>query len=76
MAEVARNGKLVEKNERRVLAMDSSEVLKRVICDPTVVWAAGLPRVKELLPGYDSPIIFPIKSDPGPMVFWFWTRIN
>jgi len=64
VVEVASDGKLVEKNKRRVLAIDSSDVLKRVIYDQMVVWPSGIPDVKELLPGYDSPTIFPIKSQP------------
>lgn len=64
VVEIARDGKLVEKENRRVLEIETSEVLKRVVHDQLVVWPSSLPQVKELLPGFESPTIFPIKSQP------------
>ncbi len=64
VVEIARDGKLVEKEHRRVLEIETSDVIKRVIHDQLVVWPSSLPRVKELLPGFESPTIFPIKSQP------------
>jgi len=64
VVEVARDGELVETVSRRVLEIESSEVLKRVIRDQLVVWSSSLPQVREVFPEFDSPIIFPIKSQP------------
>jgi chemotaxis protein histidine kinase CheA len=64
VVEIARDGKLMEKADRRVLEIESSDVIKRVIHDQLVVWPSSLPKVKEMLPGFESPTIFPIKAQP------------
>jgi len=69
VVEIARNGKLLEKDNRRVLDIESSDVLKRVIHEQLVVWPSSLPNVKELLPEYYSPTIFPVKDQPYALGF-------
>lgn len=64
IVEIARNGELVEQTGRRVLDVESSEVLKRVIHEQLVVWPSSLPQVKEVLPEFQSPTLFPIKGQP------------
>ena len=61
---VANNGKLLPEGERRTLEIDSSDILKRLIYDQKVVWSSTHTEAKELLPGFESPIIIPIKSQP------------
>lgn len=62
VSEIARNGKLVPSSERRLLDIESSDVLRRVINDQLTVWPTSLPSVKELLPDYESPTLFPLKT--------------
>jgi len=62
VVEIARDGELVNKDDRRVLEITSSEMVTRVIYEQLVVWTSSLPRVKELFPEFESPIIFPIKA--------------
>jgi hypothetical protein len=61
---VADNGKLLPEGERRTLEIESSDILKRVIHDQKVVWSSTHTEAKELLPGFESPIIIPIKAQP------------
>jgi chemotaxis protein histidine kinase CheA len=63
VAEVARNGKLIPPPERRQIDIESSEVLKRVINDLLTVWPNSLTSVKDIFPDYDSPTLFPLKSE-------------
>ena len=64
VVEVARNGKLVEEDNRRVLEIESSEALRRVIREQLVVWPSSFAQVKELMPEFQSPTLFPIKAQP------------
>ena len=64
VVEIARDGELVEKDNRHVLEIESSDVIKRVIQEQLTVWPSSLPKVKEILPGFESPVIFPIKAQP------------
>ncbi len=61
---VALDGQLQPVNERRTLEIDASDILKRVIHDQRVVWSSTHTEAKELMPGFESPIIVPIKSQP------------
>ena len=61
VAEIARNGKLVPRSERRHIEIESSDVLKRVINDLLTVWPDSLSSVKDILPDYESPTLFPLK---------------
>jgi hypothetical protein len=64
VVEIAHDGELVQEDKRRVLEIESSEVLKRVMREQLVVWASSFDQVKELLPEFQLPIIFPIKAKP------------
>jgi len=64
VVEIARNGELVKKENRHVLEIGSSDVIKRVIKEQLTVWPSSLPKVKEILPEFESPVIFPIKANP------------
>ncbi len=64
VVEIARNGRLVKESEYRFFEIESSEVLKRVIHDQLVVWSSSHPQVKEMLPEFESPTLFPIKAQP------------
>jgi len=39
-------------------------VLKRIIKEQLTIWPSSLPMVKEILPEFESPVIFPIKAHP------------
>ncbi len=60
--EIARNGKLVPSDQRRVLEIESSEVLQRVVDEQLVVWPSSVMGVNEVFPKYQSPTLFPIKG--------------
>lgn len=62
--EIAVNGTMMPEQDRRSLEIQSSEVLKRVIHDQKVVWSSSLKEAKEIMPGFESPIIVPIKAQP------------
>jgi hypothetical protein len=62
LVEIAGNGKLVGKDRRRVLDVQSSEALKRVIFEQVTIWPSEFEGLNALFPDYDSPVIFPIKS--------------
>lgn len=64
VVEIAVNGNQLAEQDRRSLEIESSEVLKRVIHDQKVVWSSTLKEAKEIMPGFESPIIVPIKSQP------------
>jgi hypothetical protein len=61
---IALDGKLLPEDDRRTLEIDTSDVLKRVIHDQKVVWSSTHPEAKEIMPGFESPIIVPIKAQP------------
>ncbi|MEW6671282.1 MAG: Hpt domain-containing protein [Thermodesulfobacteriota bacterium] len=64
-AEVARDGKIVDQDQRRTLEIESSEILKCVINDQLTVWPSRSPGdFKAILPGHKSPVLFPIKARP------------
>ena len=64
VVEMAHDGKLVKEDNRRVLEIESSEILKRVIRDQLVVWSSSIAQVKDLLPEFQRPTLFPIKAQP------------
>jgi HPt (histidine-containing phosphotransfer) domain-containing protein len=64
VVKIALDGKLLPENERRTLEIDTSDILKRVIYDQKVVWSSTHKEARELLPGFESPIIIPIKAQP------------
>ncbi len=64
VVEVARNGHLVPPSERKRFEIESSDVLKRVLNDLLTVWPNSMSSsVKELLPDYESPTLFPLKAE-------------
>ncbi|MDM8544056.1 Hpt domain-containing protein [Desulfococcaceae bacterium HSG9] len=60
--EIARNGKAVATEQRRILDIESSEVLQRVVNEQLVVWPSSVPGVNDIFPKYQSPTLFPIKG--------------
>lgn len=64
VVKIALDGKLLPENERRTLEIDTSDILKRVIYDQKVVWSSTHAEGKKIMPGFESPIIVPIKSQP------------
>ena len=64
VVEMAHDGMLVKEDKRRVLDIESSEVLKRVIRDQLVVWSSNIAQVKDVLPEFQRPTLFPIKAQP------------
>ncbi len=64
VVEMAHDGKLVKEDNRRVLEIESSEVLKRVIRDQLVVWSSSFAQMKDVLPEFQRPTLFPIKAQP------------
>lgn len=68
VVEIARDGKLVKEN-CRVLEIESSEVLKRIIREQLVVWSSITAQVKEMLPEFQRPTLFPIKAQPDAFGF-------
>ncbi len=60
--EIARNGKTVATEQRRILDIESSEVLQRVVNEQLVVWPSSVPDVNDIFPKYQSPTLFPIKG--------------
>ena len=69
VVEMARDGKLMEEDNRRVLEIESSEVLKCVIREQSVVWSSSFAQVKEMLPEFQRPTLFPIKAQPDAFGF-------
>jgi len=67
--EIARNGKLVTKEDRRVLEIESSEVLKRIVRAQSVIWPSSYPEIRTIFPKFDNPILFPIKAKPEALGF-------
>jgi len=64
VVKIALDGKLLPENERRTLEIDASDILKRVIYDQKVVWSSTHAEGKDIMPGFESPIIVPIKARP------------
>jgi len=62
VVEIARNGESPPQNNRRVLEIQSSEVIRRVIEEQLVVWPSSQPEVKEIFSEFESPTLFPIKG--------------
>ena len=62
VVEIARNGKAVATEQRRILDVESSEVLQRVVNEQLVVWPSSVPGVNDVFPKYQSPTLFPIKG--------------
>ncbi|MDY6951555.1 MAG: Hpt domain-containing protein [Thermodesulfobacteriota bacterium] len=69
VVEVAHNGELVEEDGARSLEIESSEILGRIIRDQLVVWSSASPGVKEILPGFEKPVLFPIKASSEALGF-------
>ncbi len=67
--EIARDGKLVKKEDRRVLEIGSSEVLKRIVSEQSVVWPSSFADMKTIFPKFENPIIIPIKAKPEALGF-------
>jgi hypothetical protein len=64
VVEIARDGMLVDQGNRRVLEIESSEVIKRVIREQLAVWPSSLAGVNAIFPEFESPLLFPIKAQP------------
>jgi len=64
VVEIARDGDFLAEDQRRVLDIESSEVLTRVIADQLVVWPSSFPGVKEIFPEFTEPLIVPINAQP------------
>jgi chemotaxis protein histidine kinase CheA len=64
VVEIARDGMLVDQVNRRVLEIESSEIIKRVIREQLAVWPSSLAQVNEMFPEFESPFLFPIKAQP------------
>jgi chemotaxis protein histidine kinase CheA len=62
LVEIARNGTLVGKDKRRKLNFNSCETLKKVIVEQITIWPTESESINTLLPEYQSPVLFPIKS--------------
>lgn len=61
IVETARNGKLVEKEERRLFKGADSEIFQRILHEQLVYWPTDPAFFQTDLPEYASPVIFPIK---------------
>ncbi|MBF0549800.1 MAG: diguanylate cyclase [Deltaproteobacteria bacterium] len=59
--EIALNGKRVSAGQRRELSLEH-DVLRCVIAEQTVVWAASLVSAREVFVPFQSPVLFPIKN--------------
>lgn len=64
VTDVARNGKLITQENRKIMEIESSAVLQKVVNEQLVCWASSLPELKELLPDFTSPMIIPFKAQP------------
>ena len=62
LLEIARNGVLVEKDERRQLNFNANELLRKVVVEQLTMWPSESESISELLPEYESPVLFPIKA--------------
>jgi HPt (histidine-containing phosphotransfer) domain-containing protein len=62
--EIARDGKLVPAGRRQTFEIGVSPIMQRLINDQLVVWAPNAEEVKAMLPGFESPVIMPIKAKP------------
>jgi len=62
--EISRDGERIPESERQSLDIESSEILQRVIDKQLVVWQSSFPEVKEILSGFESPVIIPLKAQP------------
>lgn len=63
--EVARDGKPVPAGQRQTIEIEASPVVQRLINDQRVVWASSDEQVREMLPGFSSPVVMPIKAKPA-----------
>ena len=62
--EIARDGNLVPEGQRQTIDIGSSPIVQRLINDQLVVWSSSNAEAKEILPGFESPVIIPIKAKP------------
>jgi len=67
--ETARNGELTAKEQRRTVDLHSYSEVSRAILDQRVVWVSSSERTQELFPGFQSPILFPIKGSTESLGF-------
>jgi PAS domain S-box-containing protein len=67
--ETARNGELTAKEQRRTVDLHSSSEVSRAILDQRVVWVSSSERTQELFPGFQFPMLFPIKGSTGSLGF-------
>jgi len=67
--ETARNGELTAKEQRRTVDLHSSSEVSRAILDQRVVWVSSSERTEELFPGFQFPMLFPIKGSTGSLGF-------
>ncbi|MDD3618333.1 MAG: Hpt domain-containing protein [Desulfobulbaceae bacterium] len=65
VVEIARDGKLVPEDYRQTIAIDTSPAMQRLINDQHVIWSSSAEDVTDLLPGFASPVIMPIKAKPA-----------
>ncbi|HHO48149.1 MAG TPA: hypothetical protein ENN06_06815 [Desulfobacteraceae bacterium] len=65
VVEIARDGKLVPADYRQTIAVNSSPAMEQLINDQHVIWSSSADEVKEMLPGFASPVIMPIKAKPA-----------
>lgn len=59
--EIAKDGELLDTEQRRVLQSDYSEVLQRILHEQLIIWPDDSGTLKGELPEYQSAVIFPIK---------------
>jgi nitrate/nitrite-specific signal transduction histidine kinase len=62
LVEIASNGTLVDKDRRRKLDIKSCMALEKVVVEQITIWPTESESINMLLPEYQSPVLFPIKS--------------
>lgn len=62
LVEIAKDGKIVDKEKRRKLKYHSCEILKKVVVEQITMWPTESETIDAILPEYQSPVLFPIKS--------------
>ncbi len=61
IVETAANGKLVDRENRRIFRSDDSEIFHRLMHEQLIFWPTDMDILQTVLPEYQSPVIFPIK---------------
>jgi HPt (histidine-containing phosphotransfer) domain-containing protein len=67
--EVSCDGELIKRDKRRLLEIESSEILKRVMLERLTIWASSRPGVNEMFPDFESPVLIPIKGQQDAVGF-------